>query len=47
MLAGAQRLGTNLRFGKEYTVLDSRAALTAGDDDRARYVNERVELWVR
>lgn len=116
MLAGAQRLGTNLRFGKEYTVLDSRgtqdlarviaylrepanqgrelmlmafaapdaggparalflsqdrvdfvadllgeagvqvsrrrgfgsrAALTEGDDERARYVNERVELWVR
>lgn len=116
MLAGAQRLGTNLRFGKEYTVLDSRgaqdlarvvaylrepanqgrelmlmafaapdaggparalflsqdrvdfvadllgqagvqvsrrrgfgsrAALTSGDDEQARFVNERVELWVR
>ncbi len=116
MLIGAQRLGLNLRFGKEYTVLDSRgtqdlerviaylrepanqdrelmlmafadpepgsparalflsqdrvdfvadllgqagvqvnrrrgfggkAALAAGDDDHARFVNERVEIWLR
>ena len=116
MLAGAQRLGVNLRFGKEYTVLDSRgtqdlerviayllepanrgrevmlmafadpdaggparalflsqdrvdfvadllgqagvkvsrrrgfggrAVLAAGDGEHARFVNERVELWVR
>lgn len=116
MLAGAQRLGVNLRFGREYTLLDSRgmqdmerliaymnepanrgrelllmafaspdarhparalflsqdrvdfvadllgnsgvkvarrrgfggkAALAAGADDSARFVNERVELWLR
>jgi phosphate transport system substrate-binding protein len=116
MVAGARRLGTNLRFGKEYTVLDSRGtqdlerviaylrepanqhrelmlmafaapdartparalflsqdrvdfvaellgqagvtvsrrrgfggkvALAAGDDEHARFVNERIELWVR